>query len=293
MYAKCIKCGSEKTHGSRVRPGERTIGMLFLRPVRCRECKERFWVSNPNAYLTAGATLAVSALFIGVVWLIIKDNMSDQYIAPASQTEPPPPNISDAAKLNRNSTPHLDAADAYNMGPSNNAKIAAGAKSAKPATPAPKLTDDHHFAVQLYQESAENGDSDAQYKLGLLYLTGNGALQDFAEAAKWLKLAAEQGYALAQYELGLIYRTGYGLASDQVQSYMWLNLAAAAGVKQAVVARDEVMKSLNTKQLAQAQKISRDWLASRPKPKPHKPDTRTQPDTATAPFGQTESRTAP
>lgn len=293
MYAKCIKCGSEKTHGSRVRPGERTIGMLFLRPVRCRDCKERFWVSNPNAYLTAGATLAVSALFIGVVWLIIKDNMSDQYIAPASQTETPPPNVSDAAKLNRDPTPHLDAADAYTVRPSNNAQIAAGAKPAKPAIPAPKLTDDHHFAVQLYQESAENGDSDAQYKLGLLYLTGNGALQDFAEAAKWLKLAAEQGYALAQYELGLIYRTGYGLASDQVQSYMWLNLAAAAGVKQAVVARDEVMKSLNTKQLAQAQKISRDWLASRPKPKPHKPDTRTQSDTATAPFGQSESRTTP
>ena len=293
MYAKCIKCGSEKTHGSRVRPGERTISMLFLRPVRCRDCKERFWVSNPNAYLTAGATLAVSALFIGVVWLIIKDNMSDQYIAPASQTEPPPPNVSDAAKLNRDPTPHLDAADAYNVRPSNNAQITAGAKPAKPATPAPKLTDDHHFAVQLYQESAENGDSDAQYKLGLLYLTGNGALQDFAEAAKWLKLAAERGYALAQYELGLIYRTGYGLASDQVQSYMWLNLAAAAGVKQAVVARDEVMKSLSTKQLAQAQKISRDWLASRPKPKPHKPDTRTQSDTVTAPFGQTESRTTP
>ena len=73
--------------------------------------------------------------------------------------------------------------------------------------------DDHHFTVQLYQESAENGEADAQYKLGLLYLTGNGALQDFAEAAKWLKQAAEQGYALAQYELGLIYRTGYGLAT--------------------------------------------------------------------------------
>jgi TPR repeat protein len=128
--------------------------------------------------------------------------------------------------------------------------------------------DDHHFAVQLYEESAENGDSDAQYKLGLLYLTGNGALQDFAEAAKWLRLAAEQGYALAQYELGLIYRSGYGLAIDQVQSYVWLNLAAAAGVQQAVGARDDVMRSLNTRQLAQAQKISRDWLASRTKSKP-------------------------
>jgi hypothetical protein len=275
-----------------VRPGERTISMLFLRPVRCRECKERFWVSNPNAYLTAGATLALSALFIGVIWLIVKDNMSDPYIAPVSQTEPQPTDVSAAVKLSRDPTPH-DAAEAYNVKPSNNAPIIAGATPGRPATPTPKLTDDHHFAVQLYQESAESGDSDAQYKLGLLYLTGNGALQDFAEAAKWLKLAAEQGYALAQYELGLIYRTGYGLASDQVQSYMWLNLAAAAGIKQAVLARDEVMKSLSTKQLAQAQKISRDWLASRPKPQPHKSDTKTQPDTATTPSSRTESQATP
>ena len=126
---------------------------------------------------------------------------------------------------------------------------------------------DHHFTVQLYQENAENGEADAQYKLGLLYLTGNGAVQDFAEAAKWLKRAAEQGHALAQYELGLIYRTGYGLAIDHVQSYVWLNLAAAAGIQQAVAARDEVMRSLSNKQLAQAQKTSREWLASRVKPK--------------------------
>ena len=91
--------------------------------------------------------------------------------------------------------------------------------------------------------------------------------KDFAEAAKWLKLAAEQGYSPAQYELGLIYRTGYGVAVDQVQSYVWLNLAAAAGVQQAVAARDEIMHALSPKQLSQAQKISRDWLSARPKSK--------------------------
>ena len=297
MYAKCIKCGSEKTHGSRVRSGERTIGMLFLRPVRCRECKERFWVRNPNAYLTAGATLAVGAMFISVVWLIIKDNMSDQFVVPVSQTEPGKPAISDAAKLGNDPMAHFGAASTFDNSPStapsnSSSQITAGAKPAAP--PTQKLTDDHHFAVQLYQDSAENGDSDAQYKLGLLYLTGNGALQDFDEAAKWLQLAAEQGYALAQYELGLIYRTGYGRATDPVQSYMWLNLAAAAGVKQAVLARDEVMKSLSTKQLAQAQKISRDWLASRPKPKPYKPDpskaTSDVPATAPLPLAQPDRK---
>ena len=60
-----------------------------------------------------------------------------------------------------------------------------------------------------------------------------------------------------------MWRSGYGLPADQVQSYVWLNLAAAAGVSEAKLARDEVMRGLSAKQLAQAQKISREWLAAR------------------------------
>jgi uncharacterized protein len=167
-----------------------------------------------------------------------------------------------ASKSTPNMPDHLSTSTAEPK-PLNSTQPAAPIK----AIPPQKRVDDRHFTVQLYQESAENGEADAQYKLGLLYLTGNGALQDFAEAAKWLRRAAEQGYALAQYELGLIYRTGYGLAIDHVQSYVWLNLAAAAGIQEAASARDEVMRSLSNKQLAQAQKTAREWLASRVKPK--------------------------
>lgn len=270
MYVKCIKCGSEKTHRSRVRRGERTISMLFRRPVRCHECKERFWVRNPNAYMAAGAMLTGGVLFFGLIWLIIMSNLSDDYVAVAPETKSEQRPLHEAARSNRDHSAPLNAAPALDVPSSNGARIAADPKPVIPRTETPPGS--HQFAVQLYQENAEKGNSDAQYKLGLLYLNGNGALQDFTEAAKWLKLAAEQGYALAQYELGLIYRTGYGLATDQVQSYIWLNLAAAAGIQKAVAVRDEVMRSLSTKQLAQAQKISREWLASRPKPKPHSPD---------------------
>ncbi|KIO50109.1 Sel1 repeat-containing protein [Nitrosospira sp. NpAV] len=242
---------------------------LFLRPMRCSDCKERFWVRNPSAYLAAGATLAISGLFIGAVWLIILANMSDGYVATETGSEQPA--VSEAARSYRDPLLYPDAKNADKGRSSDTANIAPEARPT--ISNAQKLADDHYLRVQSYQESAEKGDSDAQYKLGLLYLTGNGALQDFAEAAKWLKLAAEQGYALAQYELGLIYRTGHGLAIDPIQSYMWLNLAAAAGIQQAVMIRDEVMRSLSAKQLAQAQKISREWLASRPKPKPQAPET--------------------
>lgn len=240
---------------------------------------------NPNAYLAAAAILTGIALFLGLIWLIIMSNMSDDYIPLAPETESDQSAIHEAIKQNRDPTSSLNAANALD------APLSNGAKSPT-VPPTEKRPDDHHFAVRLYQENAEKGNSDAQYKLGLLYLSGNGALQDFTEAAKWLKLAAEQGHASAQYELGLIYRTGYGLATDQVQSYMWLNLAAAAGIQQAVMARDEVMRSLSSKQLAQAQKNSREWLASRPKPRtPGEAATAVdiQPDTADG----TESNAAP
>ena len=263
MYAKCIKCGSQKTHGSRVRPGERTAAMLFLKPVRCRECRERFWVQNPTAYIAAGAMISFIAVIIATVWLIIEQNSPDQYIVATSEDlsessiagadKPTPQRQAQRAPVEVDATP--------------NKGLQTDRSKNQPAPPASSPTDDHYFTVRLYQESAENGNSDAQYKLGLLYLTGNGALQDFAEAAKWLKLAAEQGYALAQYELGLIYRMGHGVAVDPIQSYVWLNLAAAAGIQQAVAAREEAMRSLNGKQLAQAQKASRDWLTSKSKPK--------------------------
>lgn len=262
MYAKCVKCGSEKTHGSRVRPGERTMGTLFLRPVRCRQCKERFWVRNPNAYVALGGALTIVALLITTVWLIIEQNLADPFAAPVAEIEPGNASLAKGepeknARQTVSGLPHASDKSSNSM--------KTGSSKEPDLPPLQDPAGDHHFAVRLYQGSAEKGDRDAQYKLGLLYLTGNGALQDFAEAAKWLKLAAEQGYGLAQYELGMIYRSGYGLSADPVQSYVWLNLAAAAGVQQAMTARDEVMRSLTSKQLTQAQKISRDWLAARPK----------------------------
>jgi TPR repeat protein len=238
--------------------------------------------------------LGVGGLLVGVIWLVITNNIDEYYgsMTDVAEVADAPAETGKSASTARKPQTAIapkrpDQGNIAGLKSPEGANISPGEKKPQDFPKADRM-DGHHFAVQLYEESAENGDSDAQYKLGLLYLTGNGALQDFAEAAKWLKLAAEQGYALAQYELGLIYRGGYGLAIDQVQSYVWLNLAAAAGVQQAVGARDDVMRSLNTRQLAQAQKISRDWLASRTKSKSSGTGTgkSARPAGSTGPTGQ-------
>src|SRR6478752_1244056 len=100
MYAKCIKCGSESTHRSRIRSGERAGGMFFLKPVRCRDCKERFWVRNPSAYFTAAASLAFFALVITTIWLVVEENMGSSVTLEASKSGPDQPPANSATGAN-------------------------------------------------------------------------------------------------------------------------------------------------------------------------------------------------
>jgi TPR repeat protein len=67
------------------------------------------------------------------------------------------------------------------------------------------------FAQDNYvdtRHAAEKGDPNAQLKLGLMYLNGEGVAQNNFEAAKWVRKSAEQGNAEAQFYLGLGYATG-------------------------------------------------------------------------------------
>ena len=52
--------------------------------------------------------------------------------------------------------------------------------------------------------------------------------------------AAEQGDAEAQYQLGTIYVDGDGVAKNAVKAYAWLSLAAGQGVEDAAKKRDSI-----------------------------------------------------
>ena len=66
--------------------------------------------------------------------------------------------------------------------------------------------------VELFLK-AQNGDADAQYRLGLARENGDGIAKNMSEAVKWYRKAAEQGYAASQYNLGLcLYHKGKALS---------------------------------------------------------------------------------
>jgi TPR repeat protein len=84
-------------------------------------------------------------------------------------------------------------------------------------------------AIRWYRQAADQGNADAQTHLGVLYETGEGLAQDYAQAAQWYRQAAAQGNAWAQNNLGWLYETGQGVAANGAEALKWYRKAAAQG----------------------------------------------------------------
>lgn len=144
------------------------------------------------------------------------------------------------------------------------------------------VTRDYAEAARWFRRAAEQGHAQAQYNLGVMYRYGSGFPKDTAEAAEWFRRAAEQGTADAKYELGMMYLEGQGLPRNFVIAYMWLNLAAAQAQNVEVfrggnspenaqilpieqfagLVRDFIEKNMTPEQIAEAQRLSREWIQS-------------------------------
>jgi uncharacterized protein len=120
---------------------------------------------------------------------------------------------------------------------------------------------DYAAAIALVRPLAEGGDAKAQALLGFAYFKVHGVPQDDAEAAFWYRKAADQGYAWAQQNLGFEYGNGQGLPQDYILAHMWSNLAAADAETrdQAARNRDLDATKMTPGQIAEAQKMAREW----------------------------------
>ena len=124
--------------------------------------------------------------------------------------------------------------------------------------PVPAKTQD----LEQLRKDAEHGNPIAQSDLGLMYANGEGVPQDDQEAAKWYRKAAEQGNAGAQYNLGVMYNNGEGVPQDYVQAHKWFHLAASRTKEKAEdfrLARDSLAEKMTASQVAEAQRLAREW----------------------------------
>src|SRR5450631_1927940 len=85
--------------------------------------------------------------------------------------------------------------------------------------------------VRLLKRDADQGNANAQGRLGYFYETGRGGLaKDDREAARLYRLAADQGNASARNNLGGLYRDGRGgLTKDDREALRLFKLAADQG----------------------------------------------------------------
>ena len=117
-------------------------------------------------------------------------------------------------------------------------------------------------AVRWYRLAADQGHADAQFKLGGMHADGRGVLKDAAEAVRWYRLAADQGDASAQHKLGVMHTDGRGVLKDSVLAHMWLNIAGANGDEGARENRDTLERDMTRAEISRATKLARECMDS-------------------------------
>lgn len=118
---------------------------------------------------------------------------------------------------------------------------------------------DMKTAIFWYRRAAELGDIHSLSWLGQIYMFGDGVPKDAGAGLIYLQRGAIQGDRDSMSLLGLLYESGDGTPKDLVTAYMWFNLGAARGSESAKQSRDSVEKRMTLDQVAEAQKLSREW----------------------------------
>ena len=84
-------------------------------------------------------------------------------------------------------------------------------------------------AIKWYQKAVEQGNAEAQAYLGVCYQNGNGVAQSHSKAVELYRKAAEQGNTIGQNNLGLCYDNGLGVEQSYTEAVKWYRKAAEQG----------------------------------------------------------------
>lgn len=133
------------------------------------------------------------------------------------------------------------------------------------AKKAPKIAQSEKNQLTIQPElikvtEIEPATPEEKYKKGL-ELSEETENTNFKEAIKWFSQSAQSGNKNAQYKLGMFYLIGKGLPQNYVYSYSWLNLSAAQGVPDAAQAKIYLESKMTPQQLKEAQRLSEEVYA--------------------------------
>ena len=94
---------------------------------------------------------------------------------------------------------------------------------------------------------------------------GAGRIEQGAEAASLIARSLEaytKGNIDALYALGVAFSTAsHGCSCDMIEAHKWFNIAASKGHEEAAWCRADVSEEMTAREIAEAQRRAREWLA--------------------------------
>jgi TPR repeat protein len=118
---------------------------------------------------------------------------------------------------------------------------------------------DYATAYKEFKILADQGDAPSQYNLAVMCKNGKGMPPNYTEAFKWYRMAADQGHVKAQFNVARMYYEGQGVKQDYLLASMWAELAGMHGDAEALKLKDTVAHLITPAQLAEAQRMAREW----------------------------------
>lgn len=105
-----------------------------------------------------------------------------------------------------------------------------GTDRLKPVASRPVLRPDlANLGTEALQIAAMEGNSDAEFQIGYLLLTGHSGEARPEDAVNWFEKSAAQDHAPAQFQLGLMHKHGRGTPQDKATAQIWFKRAAENG----------------------------------------------------------------
>ncbi len=92
-------------------------------------------------------------------------------------------------------------------------------------------------------DKAEQGDPKAQNVMGTYYESGNGIEKDYGKAIYWYRKSAEQGNSNAQYHLAVLFNKA---ENNPLKAYYWFEVAKLCGFNITPIHQDYILRLMGS-----------------------------------------------
>ncbi|SMR77863.1 tetratricopeptide repeat protein [Marinobacterium sediminicola] len=123
---------------------------------------------------------------------------------------------------------------------------------------------DNGKALEWFRKAAEQEVVAAWHNLGRSYNFGTGVNQDYAEAEHWYRKAAEKGFMESMFFLGTLYSNAHGQDTSvdtNIAAYAWMHNAAVLGNRTAATIETRLLLKLDESELAEAKALAESYKA--------------------------------